>query len=62
MEIKLVNWLCTGDAVVLVYSNYTALVVMKDVFERAFGAIVSAPYADVVRDFSIAEVTPRCEI
>ena len=61
MKSRLVNWVCTGDAVVLFYSNYNAVVVMKNVFERAFGAIVNASYNAVVRDFSIAEVVCRCE-
>lgn len=51
---KLVDWKVTSpDKVTLYYSEGENLVVSKTDFDRAFGAIVSADYDAVKRDFAI---------
>lgn len=52
-DVFLKKWEYAGDRVRLVYRDGTVAFVSKTDFDRAFGCIVSAPKADVVRDFVI---------
>lgn len=47
------KWNIEGEKVALNYSDGTTVHVKKTDFDRAFGAIVNAEKADVVRDFAI---------
>lgn len=48
-DVKLVG----DDRVIFKYSNDKALVVSREDYNRALGAIVNADYDDVVRDYAI---------
>lgn len=48
-DVKLVG----DDRVIFEYSNGKALVVSREDYNRALGAIVNADYDDVVRDYAI---------
>ncbi len=50
-DVFLKKWEYAGDRVRLVYRDGTVAFVSKTDFDRAFGCIVSAPKADIVRDF-----------
>ena len=50
---RLNNWTIEGNVVRLSYDN-GELYISKVDFNRAFGAIVNAPYDDVKRDFAIS--------
>lgn len=52
-DVFLKKWEYAGDNVRLVYRDGTVMYVSKTDFDRAFGCIVSAPKADIVRDFVI---------
>lgn len=52
-DVFLKKWEYAGDNVRLVYKDGSVAFVSKTDFDRAFGCIVSAPKADVVRDFVI---------
>lgn len=47
------KWEIKGDAVELTYNDGEVVNVSKKDWDRAFGAIVNAEKADVVRDFAI---------
>ena len=49
VDVKLVG----NDRVIFKYSNGKALVVSREDYNRALGAIVNADYDEVVRDFAI---------
>lgn len=48
-DVKLVG----DDRVIFKYSNDKALIVSREDYNRALGAIVNADYDDVVRDYAI---------
>lgn len=54
-DVVLKIWNYEGDKVRLAYEDGTEVFVSKADFDRAFGCIVSAPKADVVRDFAVGE-------
>lgn len=54
-DVFLKKWAYAGDKVRLVYKDGTEVFVATTDFNRAFGCIVSAPKADVVRDFSLPD-------
>ena len=47
------NWKIEGNVVNLFYNDGTIVTVMKNDFDRAFGAIIIAEKEDVIRDFGI---------
>lgn len=47
------KWEIKGDNVELTYNDGEVVKVSKNDWDRAFGAIVNAEKADVVRDFAI---------
>ena len=49
----LVDWYVFGITVTLVYSDGDEFVVMKDVFDRAFGPIVSGSKDQIKREYAI---------
>lgn len=49
--VYLKSWNYDGDKVKLVYEDNAIIYVSKTDFDRAFGAIVSATKAEVLRDF-----------
>lgn len=54
-DVSLRIWNDVGDKVRLEYEDGTEVFVTKTDFNRAFGCIVSAPKADIIRDFAIKE-------
>lgn len=56
--VYLVHWACIDQYAILVYSDNTVFSVLKSDFDRAFGAIVSAPKDDVLRDFGLDDPPP----
>ena len=48
-----VDWYVCGPTVTLVYSDGDEFVVLKDVFDRAFGPIVSGPKDQIRREYAI---------
>lgn len=46
-------WVVEGDMVRLSYASAGDLYVSKSDFDRAFGAIINAPYFDVEKDFAV---------
>lgn len=54
-DVSLRIWNDVGDKVRLEYEDGTEVFVTKTDFNRAFGGIVSAPKADIIRDFAIKE-------
>lgn len=54
-DVFLKKWNHAGRMVRLEYEDGTEVFVSKTDFNRAFGCIVSAPKADVIRDFAIKE-------
>ena len=54
MKVRVVDVKLVGDdRVIFEYSNGKALVVSREDYNRALGAIVNADYDAVVRDFAI---------
>lgn len=51
-DVFLKEWNYAGDKVRLAYKDGSEVFVSKTDFDRAFGCIVSASKADVVRDFA----------
>jgi len=54
-DVSLRKWNYVGDKVRLEYEDGTEVFVTKTDFNRAFGCIVSAPKADIIRDFGMKE-------
>lgn len=54
-DVFLKKWNYAGSKVRLEYEDGTEVFVSKTDFDRAFGCIVSAPKADIIRDFAIKE-------
>lgn len=54
MKVRVVDVKLVGDdRVIFEYSNGKALVVSREDYNRALGAIVNADYDEVVRDYAI---------
>ena len=54
MKVRVVDVKLVGDdRVIFEYSNDKALVVSREDYNRALGAIVNADYDEVVRDYAI---------
>ena len=52
MKTALSGWETIGAMVKLTYDDGEVVRVSKDDFDRAFGAIITADKADVIRDFA----------
>ncbi|MBQ3182179.1 MAG: hypothetical protein IJB57_00785 [Clostridia bacterium] len=55
--VYLKSWNYDGDKVKLVYEDNDIVYVSKTDFDRAFGTIVSATKADVLKDFAMSNET-----